>query len=229
LGSLQVTCSRLGISLRRPRVPNGSRLLPLRAKLPKQNNTATFSVCVNYNGKEQAVELPLTPAMVGQLALEASSRNQRISEFAKDLLLAVTEAYRRSTQGVTSSQFKTPPAANACYQRARPSALSSRAVPPRPRLSHTSIALALRPTSPAASLARPAALSCGAVHPVQKQHDLHHQLDWPHRALMPGCQQVPTDDWTQSHRELIEATERLARALFDFAGRTRKQFPTDFQ
>lgn len=91
LGSLQVTCSRLGISLRRPRVPNGSRLLPLRAKLPKQNNTATFSVCVNYNGKEQAVELPLTPAMVGQLALEASSRNQRISEFAKDLLLAVTE------------------------------------------------------------------------------------------------------------------------------------------
>jgi hypothetical protein len=91
VGSLQVTCSRLGISLRRPRVPNGSRLLPLRAKLPKQNNTATFSVCVNYNGKEQAVELSLTPAMVGQLALEASSRNQRISEFAKDLLLAVTE------------------------------------------------------------------------------------------------------------------------------------------
>jgi hypothetical protein len=29
--------------------------------------------------------------MVGQLALEASSRNQQISELAKDLLLAVTE------------------------------------------------------------------------------------------------------------------------------------------
>jgi len=93
VGSLQVTCSRLGISLRRPRVQNGSRLLPLRAKtrVPKPTNTATFSVCVNYKGKEQAVELPLTPAMVGQLALEASSRNQRISELAKDLLLAVTE------------------------------------------------------------------------------------------------------------------------------------------
>jgi hypothetical protein len=93
VGSLQVTCSRLGISLRRPRVPNGSRLLPLRAKtrVPAPANTATFSVCVHHNGKEQAVELPLTPKMVGQLALEASSRNQRISELAKDLVLAVTE------------------------------------------------------------------------------------------------------------------------------------------
>jgi hypothetical protein len=91
VGSLQVTCSRLGISLRRPRVPNGSRLLPLRAKTLVPKNTATFSVCVRHNGKEQAVEVPLTPKMVGQLALEASSRNQRISELAKDLLLAVTE------------------------------------------------------------------------------------------------------------------------------------------
>jgi hypothetical protein len=93
VGSLQVTCSRFGISLRRPRVTNGSRILPLRAKIrvPKPTNTATFSVCVRHNGKEQAVELPLTPAMVGQLALEASSRNQQISELAKDLLLAVTE------------------------------------------------------------------------------------------------------------------------------------------
>jgi hypothetical protein len=36
-------------------------------------------------------EVPLTPKMIGQLALEASSRNQRISELAKDLLLAVAE------------------------------------------------------------------------------------------------------------------------------------------
>jgi hypothetical protein len=93
VGSLQVTCSRFGISLRRPRVTNGSRLLPLRAKtpVPAPTNTATFSVCVNYHGNEQAVELPLTPKMVGQLALEASSRDQQISELAKDLLLAVTE------------------------------------------------------------------------------------------------------------------------------------------
>jgi hypothetical protein len=46
---------------------------------------------VRYNGKEQSSELPLTPAMVGQLALEASSRDQKISDLAKDLLRAVTE------------------------------------------------------------------------------------------------------------------------------------------
>jgi hypothetical protein len=92
VGSLAVTCSRFGISLRRPRAPNGSRLRPLRAKTRvPQVNTATFSVWVRHNGKEQSVELPLTPKMIGQLALEASSRNQRISELAKDLLLAVTK------------------------------------------------------------------------------------------------------------------------------------------
>ena len=92
VGSLAVTCSRFGISLRRPRVANGSRLLPLRpASRVSKPSTATFSISVRHNGKEQAVELPLTPKMVGQLALEASSRNQQISELAKDLLLAVAE------------------------------------------------------------------------------------------------------------------------------------------
>ena len=93
VGSLQVTCSRFGISLRRPRVANGSRLLPLRPppRVSKQTNTATFSVCVRHKGKEQAVELPLTPKLVGQLALEASSRNKGITELAKEVLIAVAE------------------------------------------------------------------------------------------------------------------------------------------
>src|ERR1700741_4570351 len=71
VGTLKVTCSRLGISLRKPRSRTG--LLPLRAttRLPPPANPATFSICVRYNGKEQSSELPLTPAMVGQLALEA--------------------------------------------------------------------------------------------------------------------------------------------------------------
>ena len=93
VGSLQVTCSRFGISLRRPRVTNGSRLLPLRpaSRVSKPSNTATFSICVRHNGKEQAVELALTPKMVGQLALEASSRNKGITELAKEVLIAVAE------------------------------------------------------------------------------------------------------------------------------------------
>jgi hypothetical protein len=91
VGTLKVTCSRLGISLRKPRSRTG--LLPLRptTRVPPSANTATFSICVRYNGKEQSSELPLTPAMVGQLALEASSRDQKISDLAKDLLRAVTK------------------------------------------------------------------------------------------------------------------------------------------
>jgi hypothetical protein len=93
VGTLKVTCSRLGISLRRPRSTNGSKLLPLTpaTRARKSANSATFSICVRYNGKEQSSELPLTPTMVGQLALEASSRDQKISDLAKDLLRAVTE------------------------------------------------------------------------------------------------------------------------------------------
>jgi hypothetical protein len=45
---------------------------------------------------------------------------------------------------------------------------------------------------------------------------------------LPG-RQLPTDDWTQSHRESTEALESLAKALLDFAAHTRKQFPSDFE
>ena len=91
VGSLAVTCSRLGISLRRSRVANGSKLLPLRAapRVSKSSNIATFSICIRHNGKEQVVELPLTLDLAGRLALEAASRNRRITELASDLLLAV--------------------------------------------------------------------------------------------------------------------------------------------
>ena len=89
VGTLKVTCSRLGISLRRPRV----RLLPPRmaTETAKAAGTATFTICMQYNGQEQNTALPLTPNMISQLALEASSRDQKIGELAKDLLQAVTE------------------------------------------------------------------------------------------------------------------------------------------
>ena len=91
VGTLKVTCSRLGISLRKPRSRTG--LVPLRAatRVPQSANTARFSVCVQYNGKRQSSEIPLTPTMVGQLALEAASRDQTISDLAKDLVRALTE------------------------------------------------------------------------------------------------------------------------------------------
>jgi hypothetical protein len=89
VGTLQVTCSRRGISLRRPRV----KLLP-----PKRANGtettvggARFSIDMRYKGKEHSTELPFTPDVIGRLALEASFRDQKIGELAKDILVSVLE------------------------------------------------------------------------------------------------------------------------------------------
>ena len=91
VGSLKVTCSRLGISLRRPRV----KLLPPKTgsarALGAARETATFTIDMKYNGQEHSTELPLTPDMIGRLALEASFRDQKIGELAKDILVSVFE------------------------------------------------------------------------------------------------------------------------------------------
>jgi hypothetical protein len=41
-------------------------------------------------GEERRTEVPLTPAMIGNLALEASSRDTTICELSSDLVLDVT-------------------------------------------------------------------------------------------------------------------------------------------
>jgi hypothetical protein len=50
-------------------------------------STATFTLTVRHHGEERRTEVPLTPAMIGRLALEASSQDLTISEFARDLVL----------------------------------------------------------------------------------------------------------------------------------------------
>ena len=93
VGTLNVTCSRLGISLRRLRV----KLLPPRTAtgiartVGAASETATFSICMKYKGQERNTPLPLTPNAISQLALEASFRDQTIGELAKDLLISVIE------------------------------------------------------------------------------------------------------------------------------------------
>jgi hypothetical protein len=91
VGSLKVTCSRLGISLRRPRV----KLLPPKTgsarTLGAGRETATFTIDMKYKGQEHSTELPFTPDVIRQLALEASFRDQAIGELAKDILVSVFE------------------------------------------------------------------------------------------------------------------------------------------
>ena len=133
--SLQVTCSRLGISLSRPKIDNGVGLLRKRAALgentshhpsdhdgrvpfqpteeqsngtqlqpaepavvakPPQERVATpdacsadFAIRFQYWGMERTDEFPVTPHMMGQLALEAALRDVEIGELIAELITAI--------------------------------------------------------------------------------------------------------------------------------------------
>ena len=92
MGTLKVTCSRLGISLRRPRV----KLLPPKTTgtvrtVGAASETVTFTICMKYKGQERNSPLPVTPNVISQLALEACFRDQEIGELAKDILVSVFE------------------------------------------------------------------------------------------------------------------------------------------
>jgi len=53
LGSLQVTCSRLGISLRRPRPVNGGqiRIKPKERVMDNGFKEMTLAICIQYRGE----------------------------------------------------------------------------------------------------------------------------------------------------------------------------------
>jgi hypothetical protein len=80
VGSLQVTCSRLGISLRRPNDgiqprPKPEPPEPTPPSTPaKAAAVARFAIRVQYRGQERTIELPFTEDMIRQLAFEAALR-----------------------------------------------------------------------------------------------------------------------------------------------------------
>jgi hypothetical protein len=107
VGSLQVTCSRLGISLRRkilhsgptPRLrdPNGT-VIPFQGSvgvayereqkaeevLPVRS--AKISIIMQYRGKEVTTDLPLRSHAFGELALIAMLRDLSIPELVGQIL-----------------------------------------------------------------------------------------------------------------------------------------------
>jgi hypothetical protein len=119
VGSLQVTCSRLGISLRPPKINNGVCLLPKRKPLYENasltshpgdhdgrvplrpteeqshgNSTpdacsASFTIRFHYRGRERTAELPLTKHTIEQLALEAAVRGVSIGDLFAELITAM--------------------------------------------------------------------------------------------------------------------------------------------
>ena len=93
LGSLQVTCSRLGISLRRrdlfsAKAPGRPRLVssPSAPSIVGQMQAGRprLYITLECNGKRQTSDLPLTTA-IGQLKLEAEMRNLAWANFWRKL------------------------------------------------------------------------------------------------------------------------------------------------
>jgi hypothetical protein len=106
VGSLQVTCSRLGVSLRRIISANGSgrhtadvRLGSVGiAHLREQKEVsqpeayaapvAKFAITMRHQGKERTTDIPLSSAAIETLALEAMPRDLDIAGLIGQVLVA---------------------------------------------------------------------------------------------------------------------------------------------
>ena len=109
VGSLQVTCSRLGISLRRIISANGSgrhtadvRLGSVSvAHVQEQKEVSQpaaraapltkFAITMRHRGKEQTTDIPLSSPAIEVLALEAMSRDLPITALIGQVLVAVID------------------------------------------------------------------------------------------------------------------------------------------
>jgi hypothetical protein len=89
VGSLQVTCSRLGISLRKSSSANGNGAIKpphaLQASMDhiQQGNapaSVKLTLLIKTRNRQTAFDLPLRQGSIDQLALEASVRGQSIAD-----------------------------------------------------------------------------------------------------------------------------------------------------
>ena len=90
VGSLQVTCSRLGISLRRIVLSNGPRhTADVRGKpAARATSFVNFAITMRHKGKEKVTDLLLPSPAIEVLAVEAISRDLNIAELIGQVLVA---------------------------------------------------------------------------------------------------------------------------------------------
>jgi hypothetical protein len=86
LGSLSVTCSRMGISLRKPRPNNGAGHRPpalpkpLAPRLATPSAKAVMAVTLEYRDFKHTFQLPVPFEQIGQLALDAQMHDRSLAE-----------------------------------------------------------------------------------------------------------------------------------------------------
>src|SRR4249919_1178290 len=102
IGSLQVTCSRLGISLRPTKMFERRRRVESRPYIPNhplmvghigpEPQYPRFQIIFEYNGLQQVTDVSLAGPDVARLALEAELQNLGTTQF---LTQAVTTAIKK--------------------------------------------------------------------------------------------------------------------------------------
>lgn len=98
VGSLAVTCSRVGLSLRRPKLDNGiwpNERKSMNNDEPKPTNgpKRQYTLKLEYNGR--SISVPLDAGTVVALVLEAEFRDMRVA----DLLEQIVRDFSPATRG----------------------------------------------------------------------------------------------------------------------------------
>jgi len=94
VGSLQVTCSRFGISLRRRALAQGNGAVRRSIADIRQGDHAAqakFALLIQAQDRQAAFDLPLGQDLIEQLALEGSVRGQTIANLIGKIVSQVME------------------------------------------------------------------------------------------------------------------------------------------
>jgi hypothetical protein len=100
-GSLAVTCSRLGLSLRRRKsapakdkvivINNGNKTPPLPTPTPAPESQFTLRLKIDYGNQTRSTVIPLDQDALIKLILEANMRDLSLTDFVADLISTIAE------------------------------------------------------------------------------------------------------------------------------------------
>jgi hypothetical protein len=100
VGSLQVTCSRLGVSLRKSSLANGNGTIPPHSMIQRSieraaegthSAQAKFTLLLKAQNREVAFDLSLRPGLIEQLVLHASVRGESVVDLIGKILSQVVQ------------------------------------------------------------------------------------------------------------------------------------------